>query len=680
MNAITLPADAARDLAEQGFTTLVLLEGEALDRLRRSIAGLRAEAAQLAPGVHSSFDHPDAALRAKVKAAIGPQLEAGLGGHFGNFRAIIASFIAKPPGGAMLDVHRDWTLTLDPNEASYTVWCPLVDVDEASGGLALVPGTHRVQHICGPQLQGYWGGSEAALRAASVTPRLKAGQAVVFDNRLLHWSHPNPGRQDRPAATMSIIPAGSAPGLFVGNWQTGEVDVVDMGPDGFVAEGFVGCFAGAPGRPRLAPIANPNRPFPLEAILAPRPAPPLGERALRLQVHGLAKKYCADTRRAARYALADTLGEVLPRVGSRGLRVGEFLALDGIDLTLRAGEAVAVLGENGSGKSTLLKIVNGLIKPSAGEVRRRGSVGAIIELGTGLSPALTGRENIALGAAMVGLRGKDAARLAEETIAFAELEEAIDAPFQTYSTGMKARLAYALATRLRPDVLLVDEALAVGDMHFQRKCIADMRDYVRRGGALLLVSHNTYHVQSVCERGLLLERGRAVFEGGVAEALAAMFERRHQPSERGNLPHAGASGPVSIDRVAIEPVEGERIECGGAVRVCLSYTAREQVEAWWGFTLLTSDQAICITSSHDMRDRVLEPGQGELVAVVPSLSLVPGRYRISAVLIDARNRQPYAQRGWDDHPQFFDVAGAARIELNAAVHVGQLTTIAVDWQ
>ena len=583
----------------------------------------------------------------------------------------------------MLDVHRDWTLTLDPNAASYTVWCPLVDVDEASGGLALVPGTHRVPHICGPQLQGYWGGNEGPLRAASVTPRLRAGEAVVFDNRLLHWSHANPGGEDRPVATMSIIPAESESALFIGNWRTGEIDVVDMGHDGFVAEGFAGCFAGAAGRPRRPSLANPNRPFALDVILAPPITNPAavqpGERAMRLEVRGLAKKYCQDSRRAARYALADSLSELVPGAPTTGLRSGEFLALDGIDLTLRAGEAVAVLGENGSGKSTLLKIVNGLIKPSAGEVRRRGSVGAIIELGTGLSPALTGRENIALGAAMAGLRGSDAARLADETVAFAELEAAIDAPFQTYSTGMKARLAYALATRLRPDVLLVDEALAVGDMHFQRKCIADMRDYVRSGGSLLLVSHNTYHVQSVCERGLLLERGRAVFEGGVAEALAAMFERRHQPAEALDAAPAPPVGPVSIDRIVIEPVEGERIECDGPARVRLSYNARERVEVWWGFTLLTSDQAICITSSHDMRDRVLEPGQGELSAVLPALSLVPGRYRLCAVLIDARNRQPYAQRGWDDHPLFFDVAGAARIDLNAAVHVGQLTTIAVDW-
>ena len=246
---------------------------------------------------------------------------------------------------------------------------------------------------------------------------------------------------------------------------------------------------------------------------------------LRLSVRNLSKRYCQDTRRALRYALADIAREVLP-VRDRGeLRANEFFALEDVSLNLRAGEAVAILGENGSGKSTLLKIVCGLLKPNAGEVRRIGSVGAILELGTGLNPGLTGRENVELGATLGGVPQAEVGRLLDDVIEFAELDDAIDAPFQNYSTGMKARLAYALATRLKPDLLLVDEALAVGDMHFQRKCIAHMRDYVEKGGALLLVSHNTYQIQAVCNRGLLLERGRIVHAGTAVEVLGEIASR-----------------------------------------------------------------------------------------------------------------------------------------------------------
>lgn len=404
---------------------------------------------------------------------------------------------------------------------------------------------------------------------------------------------------------------------------------------------------------------------------------PSGTAPMRLTVSGLSKRYCRDTRRALRYALRDIAGEVIPRRG--GLRPGEFLALDGVDLTLRAGEALALLGENGSGKSTLLKIVSGLLRPSAGTIRRTGTLGAILELGTGLNPALSGRENVALGAALASIPARDVPRLLDDVVAFAELDEAIDAPFQTYSTGMKARLAYALATRLKPDLLLVDEALAVGDMHFQRKCIAHMREYVSGGGALLLVSHNTYQVQAVCDRGVLIEQGKVVVAGTAVEALSEMFSRRAKPV----APRPGKvdpNSPVTITSLAIEPIDGASLRTGGPARVRLAYHARAALDVWWGFSVWTGDQAVCVTGSHDLADRRIEPGAGELTAVIPALPLIPGRYRISANIVDRHNSQPFAQIGRDDWPSFFDVTAPASHLLNAQIQMGQLTTIAVEWE
>ncbi|HEX6100131.1 MAG TPA: ABC transporter ATP-binding protein [Thermoanaerobaculia bacterium] len=393
---------------------------------------------------------------------------------------------------------------------------------------------------------------------------------------------------------------------------------------------------------------------------------------MTLSVTRVSKKYCHSLRRSLWYGVKDIARELAVRGGAAGLRDGEFWAVDDVSFELARGEALAVVGRNGAGKSTLLKVLYGLLKPDRGEVRVHGRSEAMIELGTGIDPLLTGRQNVRVGAALRGLSRRQAEELSERVIDFTELGEFIDVPVQAYSSGMKARLAYALAAHLQPDVLLVDEVLAVGDIAFQRKCAAHMRAYLDAGGSLLLVSHNTWHIQSLCERGILLDRGRVTFAGTAVETLNAMLEpRAGAPAASG-----AADGPFAIEEVRTEPREART---GEPLRITLRYRAAEGAEVLWGFSIWTPDLWVCVAGEHDMTPRTISPGEGELTCVIPRLPLVGGRYVLRAGIVDVATRQPLALYGWEGGGTVVDVRSEAGLQSNMQMTLHQLVTIDVEW-
>jgi lipopolysaccharide transport system ATP-binding protein len=191
-----------------------------------------------------------------------------------------------------------------------------------------------------------------------------------------------------------------------------------------------------------------------------------------------------------------------------------FRALDAIDLQVRRGESIGIIGENGAGKSTLLKIIASVVRPTAGSVRVLGRVGALLELGSGFHPEYTGRENIFLSSALMGLSRRETRDKVDSIIEFADIGEHIDEPIKHYSSGMGVRLGFAVATAMSPDVLITDEVLAVGDESFQKKCISWLEGFLGQGGTLLLCSHSMYHVQTLCSRALWIHHGRVRLEGG----------------------------------------------------------------------------------------------------------------------------------------------------------------------
>ena len=250
-----------------------------------------------------------------------------------------------------------------------------------------------------------------------------------------------------------------------------------------------------------------------------------------IRAEGLAKKYIIGHQAAER---VPTLRDSMTRAANNfarttrdllrgralfaGDEVEEFWALRDIDFEIRRGDVVGIIGRNGAGKSTLLKILSRITEPSEGRVEIRGRVASLLEVGTGFHPELTGRENIFLNGAILGMSRAEIRRKFDEIVAFAEVEKFLDTPVKRYSSGMYVRLAFAVAAHLEPEILIVDEVLAVGDAEFQKKCLGKMQDVAGEGRTVLFVSHNMGTINSLCDRGILLSSGRIEFDGAVFSA------------------------------------------------------------------------------------------------------------------------------------------------------------------
>lgn len=280
-----------------------------------------------------------------------------------------------------------------------------------------------------------------------------------------------------------------------------------------------------------------------------------------IRVEGLGKSYRLRHEQQERYtALRDvvasgvrSLGRALLGRGNPRRQEEEFWALRDVSFEVRRGEVLGIIGRNGAGKSTLLKTLSRITEPSEGRIRLRGRVASLLEIGTGFHPELTGRENVFLNGAILGMTRAEVRRKFDEIVAFAEVEKFLDTPVKRFSSGMYVRLAFAVAAHLDPEILVVDEVLAVGDAEFQRKCLGKMHDASRGGRTVLFVSHNMAAVQALCGRGLLLDRGRVVFDGRAGDVV-----KRYLESDPAANPGAGAGSLSKSLALA-------RIEAGPAV-------------------------------------------------------------------------------------------------------------------
>jgi len=238
-----------------------------------------------------------------------------------------------------------------------------------------------------------------------------------------------------------------------------------------------------------------------------------------VSVEGLSKKLCRSLKRSFLYGLSDITHEIICKPRNQNLRTAEFWALKDISFTLKKGECLGIIGPNGSGKSTLLKLLIGLMKPDKGTIMVKGSVAPLIALGAGFNPILSGRENIFINLSILGLSQKEIAACVDEVIAFAELEEAIDSPLRTYSTGMAARLGFACAIQTKPDILMVDEILAVGDIKFRSKCYKKIADLKENGTSIIIVSHNPAQISQVCDIAMIINKGDFIDIGPATEMM-----------------------------------------------------------------------------------------------------------------------------------------------------------------
>lgn len=248
-----------------------------------------------------------------------------------------------------------------------------------------------------------------------------------------------------------------------------------------------------------------------------------------IKVENLSKEYVLRHQTASNYtALRDVITERAKNLFRSGPKETKekFLALNDISFEIKTGDRVGIVGRNGAGKSTLLKVLSRIVTPTKGRITIDGRVASLLEVGTGFHPELSGRENIFLNGAILGMSKQEIKAKFDEIVAFSEVERFLDTPVKRYSSGMYVRLAFAVAAHLDPEVLIVDEVLAVGDAQFQKKCLGKMEDVSKSGRTILFVSHNMEAVQRLCNHGLLLERGRLVHSGSMEETIKEYLENR----------------------------------------------------------------------------------------------------------------------------------------------------------
>jgi lipopolysaccharide transport system ATP-binding protein len=323
-----------------------------------------------------------------------------------------------------------------------------------------------------------------------------------------------------------------------------------------------------------------------------------------------------------------------------GNRQGEFIwALRDVSARIAQGEAVGIIGRNGAGKSTLLKILSRVTGPTSGLIRARGRVASLLEVGTGFHQELSGRENIYLNGAILGMTRAEVRRKFDEIVAFAEIEKFLDTPVKRYSSGMYVRLAFAVAAHLEPEILVVDEVLAVGDAAFQKKCLGKMESVAGEGRTILFVSHNMAAIQALCDRAILLETGRLIMEGNVDEAIGCYLQRSQQTMQMVSLAERhdrAGNGQMRFTGVTLLDKSGQPIsdgQSGEDLTIALDYTrtpgASDQAVIRLAFAGSYGQRLfMCLSRSSHVGPLRLT-SRGQIRCTIPRLPLLEGRYTVS---------------------------------------------------
>lgn len=327
----------------------------------------------------------------------------------------------------------------------------------------------------------------------------------------------------------------------------------------------------------------------------------------------------------------------------------DFWALKDVSFEIKQGEVVGIIGRNGAGKSTLLKILSRITEPSRGRVGIRGHVASLLEVGTGFHPELTGRENIYLNGAVLGMSRFDVKRRFDEIVTFAEVEKFLDTPVKRYSSGMYMRLAFAVAAHLEPEILIVDEVLAVGDTEFQKKCLGKMKDVATGGRTVLFVSHNMTAVRSLCIRGVLLNQGSVIYQGGAEESISQyLMGVCRFPNEKRWFHLYSAPGNDLVRITAIRAIsrrsdneDSDLFDMTTPIDFEVEFTVLKKSK--FHITLhFVSDQGITAFSSYstvarDWKEQP-EPGEYKTVCMIPPNLLNEGGYTVRLLLVEEGTR------------------------------------------
>jgi lipopolysaccharide transport system ATP-binding protein len=366
-----------------------------------------------------------------------------------------------------------------------------------------------------------------------------------------------------------------------------------------------------------------------------------------ISAHGLSKRYVLGTM-AGHDTLRDQLAhgaKALLRTFKSGPKpetngAEEFWALRDISFELGRGEVLGVVGRNGAGKSTLLKLLSQITEPTDGEIRIRGRVASLLEVGTGFHPELTGRENVFLNGAVLGMTRREIRARFDQIVAFAEVEKFLDTPVKRYSSGMYVRLAFAVAAHLDPEILIVDEVLAVGDMQFQKKCMGKMEDVGKQGRTVLFVSHNMNVIESLCSRAILLDHGRLCMDDTARNVVKRCIDETQTLPQGGQLANRadrrgnGKARAVSFRVLNEEGVEEPSMESGGNYVLAVEYEnttgeTLENVVVSIDFYDERKIRTLLLRTNFVDQNVTLRPGRGTFRCALRDLPLANGGYTIS---------------------------------------------------
>lgn len=363
---------------------------------------------------------------------------------------------------------------------------------------------------------------------------------------------------------------------------------------------------------------------------------------------GLGKRYSIGGQRAESRTLRDTIAQTIKRPIERIRHPGaathsseSLWALRNIDLDVDHGEVLGIIGPNGSGKSTLLKVLSRITEPTEGRVEVFGRVASLLEVGTGFHAELTGRENIHLNGAILGMTRAEIRRKFDEIVEFSEIGKFLDTPVKRYSSGMYVRLAFAVAANLDPDILIVDEVLAVGDAEFQKKCLGKMQSVTHQGRTVLFVSHNMGSVKTLCSRAILLKEGRVANSGSVDSVVDAYLGQGTETTRTGVVPHDTprfGTGKVLLRKVGLLSESNERLEqlyLGQRFRVEFAFEGLEGVEDAVVELGVTTSDGVRVASAFSTDGGLppfrLDVGTNRLTADV-HLTLLPQGYHLDVAL------------------------------------------------
>ncbi len=356
-----------------------------------------------------------------------------------------------------------------------------------------------------------------------------------------------------------------------------------------------------------------------------------------------------------------TLRDSLTRVATAPVRrwragghygvVEQFWALSDVSFDVEPGEVVGIIGRNGAGKSTLLKILSRITSPTTGRVTIRGRVGSLLEVGTGFHPELTGRENIYMNGSILGMSRAEIKSKFDEIVDFSGVEKFLDTPVKRYSSGMQVRLAFAVAANLEPEVLIVDEVLAVGDAEFQKKCLGKMQDVAAGGRTVLLVSHNMAAIQNLASRVMVVDSGHLKYAGDVDKGIRDYLTgyRQTESHDLSELRRASSFQPV-IRHIEFQNESGDAvtgIPAGDAFRIVITYRHSEPLRSpHFGITFENQLGIRIIWVQTRLQDSSFPdlPSAGQVVCEIPSLPLIPGRYFLTLGCGSGNNQLDWIER------------------------------------